>query len=59
MGKTQEHGRIKVLNFVSTNHRPKSGCTMTYYKGKGVMFGGVTDTNVEEDRIQSVCLNEM
>ncbi len=38
---------------------PKSGCTMVYYKSKGIMYGGVKDIRIEDDRIDSVCLDEM
>ena len=37
----------------------RSGCTMTVFKGKGVMFGGVSDVKESDESIESVCHNDM
>ncbi|KAJ3091366.1 hypothetical protein HK102_000824 [Quaeritorhiza haematococci] len=37
----------------------RSGCTMIQHKGKGIMFGGVTDVVETEEQLESVCHNEM
>ncbi|KAJ3120197.1 hypothetical protein HK098_004791 [Nowakowskiella sp. JEL0407] len=37
----------------------RSGCTMTAFKNRAVLFGGVTDMVEEDDHIQSMCHNDM
>eukprot|EP00842_Homolaphlyctis_polyrhiza_P004374 jgi/Hompol1/4938/HPOL_000458-RA len=38
---------------------PRSGCTMTMYKGRGIMFGGISDLQESEETIESVCHKDM
>jgi hypothetical protein len=37
----------------------RSGCTMVCHKGKGVMFGGVSDVREDEESLESVCYADM
>ena len=39
----------------------RSGCTMIYHSKtrKGIMFGGVTDINENEESIEGLCFNDM
>lgn len=37
----------------------RSGCTTIYHKGKGVLFGGVSDIQEDEESIESVCHSDM
>ncbi|KAJ3293343.1 hypothetical protein HK104_004541 [Borealophlyctis nickersoniae] len=36
----------------------RSGSTIIVHKGKGILFGGVSDVNESEEKIESVCHND-
>lgn len=36
----------------------RSGCTMVPFKGKGILFGGVSDLKESEDSLESICHND-
>lgn len=36
----------------------RSGCTMVPFKGKGILFGGVSDLKESEDTLESICHND-
>jgi N-acetylneuraminic acid mutarotase len=38
---------------------PRSGCTVVYHKGKGNIFGGVSDLKEDEETIESICHDDM
>jgi N-acetylneuraminic acid mutarotase len=36
----------------------RSGCTMVPFKGRGILFGGVSDLKESEDTLESICHND-
>ncbi|KAI8915871.1 hypothetical protein EDD86DRAFT_174584, partial [Gorgonomyces haynaldii] len=37
----------------------RSGCTIVCHKGKGILFGGVSDVQEDDENLESVCHNDM
>ncbi|KAJ3046036.1 hypothetical protein HDV00_003785 [Rhizophlyctis rosea] len=36
----------------------RSGCTVVPYKGKGILFGGVSDIQESDEKLESICHND-
>lgn len=41
------------------NNVHRSGCTMVLHKSRGIMFGGVSDFLEDEEKIESVCYDDI